>query len=263
MSPKHGDRGGESGEGKESALPRLVTYNVHSCIGMDGRCSPERIADVLAAMNPDIVALQELDVGKSRTGGADQAELVARQLSMKGHFHPAMRVEEEEYGDAILTSASSHLVRTGTLPGRSGFEPRGAIRVRVDLGGIEVDVINTHLGLRHADRQLQVETLLGPEWIGETARERPLILAGDFNAGPRSRTFRAIERNLHPVSHWGKRIGPSFPSRFPALRLDHVFASEELRITAAGTLRSSLTTIASDHLPVFVDFGPTTRRSGA
>ena len=40
---------------------RLASYNVHKCLGMDRRRSPERIVSVLNALDADIVALQEVD----------------------------------------------------------------------------------------------------------------------------------------------------------------------------------------------------------
>ena len=76
-------------------MPRILTYNVHRCVGVDGRLSPERVAEVIAAADPDIVALQEVDVRRARTGGIDQAEVLARELGMQMHFHPALRVLEE------------------------------------------------------------------------------------------------------------------------------------------------------------------------
>jgi len=54
-------------------MPRIVTYNVHRCVGNDRRLDVARIVEVLAGLEPDIVALQELDVGRARTGGVDQA----------------------------------------------------------------------------------------------------------------------------------------------------------------------------------------------
>ena len=62
-------------------MPRIVTYNVHRCVGNDRRLDVARIADVLARLEPDIVALQELDVGRARTGRVDQAHEIARRLA--------------------------------------------------------------------------------------------------------------------------------------------------------------------------------------
>ena len=117
---------------------RIMTYNVHRCVGADGRADPRRIAEVIAACQPDMVALQELDVGRHRTGGIDQAHAIAHLLGMSVHFHPALQVEEELYGDAILTALPMRLVKAGPLPGSVGFEPRGALWAAVEANGTEI-----------------------------------------------------------------------------------------------------------------------------
>src|SRR5439155_8536057 len=71
---------------------RVLTYNVHSCVGLDGSLSPDRIARVIARYEPDVVALQELDVARPRTGGVDQAEIIAARLELPPHFRPAMSI---------------------------------------------------------------------------------------------------------------------------------------------------------------------------
>src|SRR5258708_34481671 len=97
-------------------MPRIVTYNVHRCVGNDRRLNVPRIVEVLAALEPDIVALQELDVGRARTGGVDQAHEIARRLDMACHFHAALKVEEELYGDALLTTYPERRLQAGPLP---------------------------------------------------------------------------------------------------------------------------------------------------
>lgn len=240
-------------------MPRIVTWNVHRCVGRDGVCSPARIARVLASLQPDIVALQELDVRRARTGGVDQAEVIARQLGMAHHFHPAYRVMKEEYGDAILTARPSKFVRGAALPGigpLQRLEPRGALWVSINMGGIDIQVFNTHLGLRGHERLVQVDTLFGREWIGAPTCREPLILIGDFNAVPRSRVYGRITTHLRDAQKLGPARKPNatFPSRLPFLRLDHVFLSRAFDVTRAETLRTHEARIASDHLPLFVDF---------
>jgi endonuclease/exonuclease/phosphatase family metal-dependent hydrolase len=92
---------------------RLVTYNVHSCVGTDGKLDIPRVAAVIAALEADIVCLQELDVGRARTGGVDQARAIAELVKMHSRFHPAMFVREEQYGDAILTALPNRVVKAG------------------------------------------------------------------------------------------------------------------------------------------------------
>ncbi len=242
----------------EPGAIRVMTYNVHSCLGVDGRLSPERIARLIAQYDPDIVALQELDAGRARTDDVDQAHEIARDLNMEFHFHPAIEIEEEQYGDAVLSAFPMRLVRAGRLPGlaeRPGLEPRGAIWVEIDIRGRPVQVLNTHLGLLKQERLAQVEDLLGPEWLGGPRRRGPLVLCGDLNASPRSRAYRRLAKRFRDVQvelkrHWPRR---TFFSRYPIARIDHVFVSDGLEVVRVEVPRTDLAVRASDHLPVVVD----------
>lgn len=229
---------------------RVLTYNVHSCRGTDRKLDIARIAAVIGSCNADIIALQELDVGRRRTGGFDQAHEIASLLEMQAHFHPAMHVEEEKYGDAILTALPSTLIKADALP--SIGEPRGALWLEIIVDGRPVHVFNTHLGLRRRERLIQIEALLGPEWLGNSrCRDLPRVLMGDFNAVPSSRAYKTIAANMRdadqPTS--GRRL-PTFPSRFPLLRLDHIFISKELSSVDVAVQKTPLSKLASDHLPL-------------
>ncbi|MDX1698910.1 MAG: endonuclease/exonuclease/phosphatase family protein, partial [Thiohalobacterales bacterium] len=204
---------------------RVMTYNVHSCIGMDGKLAPERIARLIARYDPDVVALQELDVGRARTESMDQAHLIARHLEMDVHFHPAMHIEEERYGDAILTHLPMQLVKADilpTLPDKPWIEPRGALWVAIELEGVEYQVLNTHLGLSSRERRLQAEALLGPEWLGHPDCRGPVVLCGDFNALPSSPACRMLRTRLRDAqieldSHRPRR---TFFAHFPVIRIE-------------------------------------------
>jgi len=135
----------------------IATYNVRRCLGTDRRLSPDRIAQVIARCDADIVALQEIDVGRLRSGGIDQACVIAEKLGFTSHFHPALRIADEQYGDAVLTRCPSRLVKVGLLPGLRNLwssEPRGAVWIEALVGGVRVQVINTHFGLRRRERRL-------------------------------------------------------------------------------------------------------------
>jgi endonuclease/exonuclease/phosphatase family metal-dependent hydrolase len=237
---------------------RIMTYNVHSCIGMDGKLSPERIARVIARYAPDVVALQELDVGRARTEGMDQAHIIARCLEMDFHFHPAMHIEEERYGDAILSHLPMRLVKTGTLPGLPGrpqLEPRGALWVAIDVHGSELQVLNTHLGLLPKERRLQAEALLGPEWLGHPECSGSVVLCGDFNVLPASKVCRRLRTRLNDaqIELESHRPRPTFFGRFPTARIDHVFVDSGLTVTDIEVPGSELVRVASDHLPLIVE----------
>jgi endonuclease/exonuclease/phosphatase family metal-dependent hydrolase len=249
---------------------RIMTYNVHSCIGMDGKLSPERVARVIARYAPDVVALQELDVGRLRSEGMDQAHLIARYLGMEFHFHPAMHVEEERYGDAILTHLPMRLVKAGALPGmlgRSWLEPRGALWVSIDVGGTQIQVINTHLGLLPGERQLQAQALLGADWLAHSGCREMAVLCGDFNALPSSPVCRRLRGRLKDaqLELRSRRPRGTFFGRLPTARIDHVLVDSGFDVVDVEVPNTELTRIASDHLPLIVELRilPTARRESA
>ncbi|HRD46028.1 MAG TPA: endonuclease/exonuclease/phosphatase family protein [Caulobacter sp.] len=236
---------------------RLATYNVHRCVGTDRKLDVERVAEVIAACRADIVALQELDVGRRRTNHVDQAHRLAELLQMKSRFHPAMHIEEERYGDAILTALPERLVRAGalpTLPKFRGLEPRGALWVAVDLGGVELQVINTHLGLVPREQRKQAAALIGEDWMASEAFTAPAVLLGDFNASPYSRTYGMLAAVIRDAQT-GRARAPTatYPSAFPFMRIDHVFVAGDITVTAIESPFDPRARVASDHLPLVVE----------
>ena len=242
-------------------MTRILTYNVHRCVGTDRRLDVGRVAAVIAAEAPDIVALQEVDVGRARTGGVDQAHRLAERLGMTSRFNAAFKVEEELYGDAVLTALPERLIKAGPLPGYPPIprlEPRGALWVAIEVAdGREIQVINTHLGLVPREQQMQAAALAGAGWLGAAARRDPLILLGDLNATSRTVAYRTLAAHLRDAHGApGARVGrvATFPSAMPVLRIDHVLVSAGIRIRRLAAPFTPLARLASDHLPLVIDF---------
>lgn len=239
---------------------RIMTYNVHGCVGCDGKLDHARIAEVIAAENPDVVALQELDVSRERSGRKHQARLIAEHLNMRFHFHPAMRIkEEEEYGDALLACWPLSLRKAAELPTvneRLAFEPRGALWASIEVAGREIQVINTHLGLSNNERKAQIEALMGHEWVRHPhCGNMPHVLCGDFNALPGSKVYQRACRDMYDTQRMLPHHRPraTFPSRWPLIRLDYILVSQGLRCEGVRIVNSKLAKVASDHLPLVAD----------
>jgi endonuclease/exonuclease/phosphatase family metal-dependent hydrolase len=242
-------------------MTRLLSYNVHRCLGGDRRIDVGRVAEVIAAAAPDIVVLQEVDVGRARTGGVDQAHRLAQRLRMAFRFNAALKVEEELYGDAILTALPERLIKAGPLPGYAPIpqlEPRGALWVAIEVTpGAELQVINTHLGLVPREQQLQALALTGADWLGGPRRRDPLMLVGDFNATSATAAYRILARHLKDAHAARPRSAgrvATFPSTMAVLRIDHVFVSSGVRILGMTAPTDPRARVASDHLPLIVDF---------
>ncbi|MCE5231399.1 endonuclease/exonuclease/phosphatase family protein [bacterium] len=237
---------------------RVMTYNIHSCIGMDGKIAPERVARILGQFQPDVVALQEVDVGRRRTGFIDQAELIAHLLEMNFAFHPALTIEEEQYGIAVLSRFPMKLLKAGPLPRLKNrhLEPRGALWIAFEHEGHRAQLINTHLGLRHRERIKQVEALLGPDWLGNIDPEYgPMILCGDLNAIPRSVVCRRLSRRLLDAQDAMENHRPraTWFGRYPIGRIDHIFIEPKLSVCKVKVVNTRTARLNSDHLPLIVD----------
>jgi endonuclease/exonuclease/phosphatase family metal-dependent hydrolase len=249
-------------------MPRILTYNIHSGRGTDGRLDLHRVVAAIAAEAPDIVALQEVDVGRRRSHGVDQAHRIAQGLGMTARFQPALRVLEEQYGDAILTSLPILEIRSGTLPGYPPLprlEPRGALWVSIETAEGALQVINTHLGLIPREQRAQARELAGPNWLGSEPRRDPLILVGDLNATPVASAYRILAKGLKNAADLVRRTGriATFPSRMPVLWIDHVLVSEGIRVLDVRVAASAPARTASDHRPLVIDFAFDPPRPGA
>lgn len=249
---------------KAAPIIRVATYNVHGCVGTDGRRSESRIAQVVAELAVDVVGLQELDLRRPRSGRVDQAGAIAAELGWHRHFQVAMERGEEHYGHAILSRYPLTLQRAQCLPGLAPFfcrETRAAVAIEVTMEFGPVHVINTHLGLGWRERQLQAELLTSADWFAASTGGAPLILLGDLNSLPGSKPHRLLSRHLHDVRQLvnSSRKLRTFPTAFPVLAVDHIFVNAALQPLRVAVHRSAAARVASDHFPLVAElrFRPT------
>ena len=186
----------------QAELPReirVVTYNIHHGEGLDGKFDLPRIAKVLLAVEPDIVALQEVDQGTRRASGVDQPAELARLTGMEVVFGRNIDYDGGGYGTAVLTKLPirSHKrvkLKSFYPPTATNPEQRG-VQV-VELGkkdGPGLLFLNTHLDYRPPDD----ERMASAATIKELVRKRGVelaILAGDLNATPESRVMAEFAR---------------------------------------------------------------------
>jgi endonuclease/exonuclease/phosphatase family metal-dependent hydrolase len=219
----------------------LATYNVHGCVGRDGRRDPERVATVIGELQADVIALQEVAAHSEPGPAEDQFHLLAERTGLFALPGPTLDHPRGRYGNALLTRlpvADVALIDL-SVPGR---EPRGALDVRLETPAGTVRVLATHLGLRAGERLQQVERLLSH--IG--AGPEPVLLLGDLNEWrPRAALLRLLRRRLGPV-----RAVRSFPAARPLLALDRIFARPAHALTQVSAHVSPTSRQASDHLPV-------------
>lgn len=234
---------------------RVMTYNIHSCIGIDGKVRPERIVSVIRSCRADVIALQEVDANRRRSRGHEQARIIAEALAMSHHYYAVSDWNGEQYGLAIISRYPLEHVQSGHLTPvdhANRSEARGALWVKLDTPAGVVNVVNTHFGLRDEERQRQAAILLGEDWLGQIPAAEPILLCGDLNAGPKSPVCQSFGRRLADVARGlpNHRPRATFISTMPLRRLDYIFASDHFTVTAVRQPRTPTAKLASDHLPV-------------
>lgn len=222
----------------------IGSYNIHSCIGLDRRCSPQRIADVLRELDCDIYALQEVNNEPGDEDDSKQLEYLSQAMDMAAI--PGLRIVRHsgEYGNALLTRFPVLSVHRHDLSYGRWLEPRSALDVELDVGGRALRVIATHLGLSRSERRFQWRQLLGA--IAASPPDHPTIVLGDMNEWfPHSGTLRDVHKIL------GRALAPpEFPSFWPFLALTRIWVRPVQAIVSMAVHRTALAKRASDHLPL-------------
>lgn len=231
---------------------KVLTYNVHCGIGTDRCYDLARIERILKEEQPDLIALQEMDCGVSRSSYDDQSAYLAARLSMNRFYCATRRHEKGEFGMAVLSPfrvVHEHKYDISYHPKR---EPRSCMRVDVEVEpDAMLHVFNCHLGLAMRERRHQRRQMLSEAMLLDNDLHHPVILMGDFNDRPLSVVHRELRRHfVDAFSALGKWWGPTFKAGPFPMRLDHIYVSPGIRVIDCWVRRDEQTRTASDHWPL-------------
>lgn len=239
---------------EEPVTLRVLSYNIHYGQGNDGEYNLERLADVIKSTKPDLVALQEVDVGVKRSGRLHEVRILGELTNLKSYFGPTQHYEGGLYGNAVLTNLPVENVLIQPLPYTEATPklttyPRGMISVVVILPSDQrINFISTHfqhsIEADRVDEAKSVNKFFGSDNMAT-------ILAGDMNAVPGSEPITILEEK------WKNAIdpaaSPTAPSANPRSRIDYVFyRGESLTMVSSEVIAEP---VASDHCPVLAVFG--------
>ncbi len=229
---------------------RIATYNIHRCRGLDRRVIPSRTAAVLADINADIIALQEV-IGSNATNPGHAEELGAA-LGMGWVMAPARHLRGHLFGNVVLSRLPIRQHSQYDLSW-DDREPRNCQRVDLAVNDHTVHLYNVHLGTSLRERRHQAVRLAAI--VRDRRVEGPKVVLGDFNEWTRGLATTMLAEALQSVdlfAHLKRRR--TYPGIFPLLHLDHIYyegAKVEVRHVELPRTRRAL--IASDHLPLVAD----------
>jgi endonuclease/exonuclease/phosphatase family metal-dependent hydrolase len=229
----------------------VLSYNIHHGAGTDGKLDLDRIARIIRDQKPDLVALQEVDVKTSRSGGVDEAAELGRLTGMNAVFGKAMDYSGGEYGQVILSRWPIKKHSVHQLPQKAGREPRVLFAATVESPSGSIVFATTHLDHEVEEVRVEQARAINQILIKED-KKAPVILAGDFNAIPESGTMAAMFKMW--IDTAGDSAAPTIPAGKPRRRIDYILVARGEN-GAWKTLRSEVLNepIASDHRPVKVE----------
>lgn len=217
----------------------VATYNVHDCVGRDGRYDPERVLTIIRELNADLIALQELQWEPEVA--LDLLQHFAARLHYRAVPGPTLLRRNGHYGNAILTRLPVRNIRRVDLsiPNR---EPRTAIDLSVESPCGPLRAIGTHLGLFPGERRKQMTRILS---ILANA-EPPTLLFGDLNEwflwGRPLRWLRNHFGHIPDIA--------TYPSIYPLFPLDRIWVKPREMLADIAAYTTPLARETSDHLPL-------------
>ena len=225
-----------------------ISYNIHQCVGIDGKCDPQRIAAVIHDTKADIIGLQEVDFNLVGEKKSHQLDYLAEATGMKAVAGPTIRRTDLEFGNALLTRWEIGHVRFHdvTVVRR---QPRGVIDAEIICKGKIVRVLVTHFGLALNERRRQAQSLIKILRQQKASYALTLVI-GDINEW-RPRGFALYSLDGHMGKAPSRR---SFPSFFPVFALDRIWVKPRGALVQVKIANHGLARTASDHLPVLATF---------
>nr|TFG54258.1 MAG: endonuclease [Hyphomicrobiales bacterium] len=223
---------------------RLATYNIHKLVGRDGKRDEARIFAIIAALNADILALQEF-VLPDHSANIAAAKAFAEKAGYICVAQPLRRLKGMMQFNLLLTRTPVLACNLVTLP-QGGNEPRGAIHAMVDIAGRKIQIAATHLGLDPWARMRQLKIILD---LGGQDEETPFALLGDLNI---LFPWEAARRHLAKIFA-GQTQPASFPARLPLLAVDAIYLRHAKSISSVRIFSENSARDASDHLPLVAD----------
>jgi endonuclease/exonuclease/phosphatase family metal-dependent hydrolase len=232
---------------------KVMTYNVHHCNppSVADRIDVEAVAQVIRNENPDLVALQEVDVNTVRSGkGKNQAQILAELTGMFFYFSKALDFQNGEYGVAVLSKFPIlDTLSIGLSNDGSSKEENRTVAIATIMLPNEQRILfgSTHLGLTEQSRKVQSEKLV------QTLKSNalPFILAGDFNTTPESRVISYLDGYFTRTCQ--SNCAPTIPVENPSKTIDYILTrnAAKLKLHRSFVIDEKY---ASDHLPVVAEF---------
>ena len=232
-----------------SKVIKVLSFNILHGATTKGNFDLDAIAKVIIDVDPDFVALQEVDYKTKRAHNYDLVTELGWRSKMTSIYARAMHYDGGEYGEGVLSKHTFLQTRNVALPFTQGSEPRAALEIITVLPSKDtIAFVGTHLD--HLDNE--TNRIMQARQLNKvfSSNPYPTILAGDLNAEPKSDTMNILEE-IWVGSYDKKNPQPTFPSNNPSIKIDYVlfYPKHRWKVLKTEVIQDS---IASDHCAYLV-----------
>ncbi len=229
--------------GKEGNSLRFMTYNIRKGLDINGVTRYKEIVDLILKINPDAIAIQEVDSATQRSNKIDVLKELGEQCMMYRTFVPLFDVEGGKQGLGVLSKERPLSYHSIVLPGRE--EARGVLLVEFE----NYVFCCTQLSKNEEDRVASVPLIF--DFIKDV--KKPLFLAGDMNCDFLSRSQNAIQSKFRILNNYKEVTIPVINEpNIPYACIDFIYGYS-VNYKYAVLDRQVIPVSFSDHYPVYVD----------
>lgn len=229
----------------------VMSYNIKHAAGMDTIVNINRIADVINKIHPDLVALQEVDNGVTRSYRTDEPTALADLTSTYSLFSQNIPFQGGQYGNAVLARDSIRVWKNVHLPSLYSGEQRGVLVAAIPGDVAPITFLATHLDYREANAE-RLLSLAVIDSLANASTNPFVIVAGDFNDTPESEVIAKMRKNFRSANQCSEQDTVlTFPADFPDRQIDYIFYRARngysIQCLSFQVLNEP---IASDHRPI-------------
>lgn len=219
----------------------LLSYNIRNAWGMDHVTDYDRVAKIITRLQPDAVALQELDSATVRSYGVVVIDELAKRTGMYATYSRSINYQGGGYGIGILTKEKPLRTRRIPLPGNE--EKRSLLMVEMS----KYIFCCTHWSLTQNDRVQSVKII--NDFVAQLHTNKPIFLAGDLNAVSSSTEMAELTKDWNILNDTQQF---TIPSSVPIKCIDYILVHRSSSEVIPLMSKVENEPLASDHLPVWI-----------
>lgn len=242
--------------GQSPSTLKVMSYNIRIASPPSkgwGVTEIDSIAEVIKRINPDLVALQEVDVFAERSGAMDQAKELGRLTNMHYFFSKAVDRSGGDYGVAILSKRPIISAQAFRIYSPDSEKNENRALAIVEVLWKNQPLVFASLHLDHLDNDVRHYQMEQVQSHLKKYAQKPILIGADLNVSSDNTLIVDLEKaGYHFLEENKQQL--TFPNDKPRITLDYLFFNDLFK--SKNNVKNFQTiyheNYASDHLPIIL-----------